>query len=382
MKQFLLTIFVSLLWLGHLISQTAPVLQSTDYFPVIGDSLITAVDNDPVGITITPPGGNQNWNFSSLQSGFSQLRLVVDPENGSVSDSYPAANVLVEQEGGGSGYYISSENTFATIGFSGDDPLGLAFNINAPFDPPYVERWAPLAFFDLKNTDSALRVTFAADDIPGNVFEGLPITPDSIRVSITSSRTDLVDGWGTLTIPGGTYQVLREKRIEDRAVTVETKIGSFPWLDLTPQVLSLLMIEDLEDQTLVSYTFWSNEAKEPIAIVNMNSDETVIESVEFKDNGVISNTFRVTSQKPAVFVYPNPAIVDARFEFTNIPSGNYTLSFYNLAGQLVLSNQYYINGYHLAKVNVTQLPKGIYLYTVRDEKGRRLVTNRLIVTKP
>jgi hypothetical protein len=380
MKQILLFTVFSLLLFSQINSQIT--LQSSDYFPAVGDTLKTILGSEPVGVTITPPGGNQSWNFSGIQGGFSQVRLVLDPDEGSVSDSYPAANILVNQEGGGAGYYTSDENAFSTIGFSGDDPLGIGYNINAPFDPPYVERWAPLAFFDLRNTDGALRVTISVDDLPAAIFEGLPITPDSIRVSVTTSRTDLVDAWGTLTIPGGTYDVLREKRIEERAVTVETKIGSFPWLDLTPQILSLLMIEDLEEQTLISYTFWSNEAKEPIAVVNMNSDETAIESVEVKDNDVITNTRSLTSKQPAVFVYPNPAIIDAHFEFTNIPSGNYTLSFYNLAGKLVFSDQHYINGYHSAKVNVTQLPKGIYLYTVRNEAGRRLVTNRLIVTKP
>ncbi|MEL7223024.1 MAG: T9SS type A sorting domain-containing protein [Bacteroidota bacterium] len=380
MKHFLLFLLFGSMSICQLSAQIT--LQSTDYFPALGDTLKTMIDTAPEGVTVTAPGGDQNWNFSALQSGFSQVRYSVDPETGNVSDSYPNADVLVEQEGAGAGYYTSDENAFATIGFSGGDPLGLGFNINAPFDPPYVERWAPLAFFDLRNTDGALRVTLPADELPTELLGELPLTPDSVRVSITSTRTDLIDAWGTLTIPGGTYEVLREKRIEERSVTVETKIGSFPWIDLTPQILELLMIGELEEQTLVSYTFWSNQAKEPIAIINLNADETEIESVEFKDNDVVTNTITVNAQEPAIAVYPNPAMIEARVEFANMPSGNYTLSFFNLAGKRVLANQYYINGYHLAKVNVTQLPKGIYLYTVRDQNGKRLTTNRLIVTKP
>lgn len=380
MKQILLITIGFVLLLGNLNAQL--VLQASDYFPVAGDSLKTATDNAPIGIEMTAPGGNQTWNFSSLQSGFGQVRLVLDPSEGTTPESYPTANVLLEQIGGGEGYYESDENAFSVIGFAGEDPIGQGFQVNAPFDPPYVERWAPLAFFDLRNNNAALRVAVAADDIPGNLFEGLPITPDSIRVNVNTNRTDLVDGWGTLMIPGGTYDVLREKRTEYRSVTLETKIGSFPWTDITGLALSLLMIDELGEDTLITYSFWSDTAKEPIAIVSMNNDETAVTSVEYKDNDVVSSNNTLINDEPTVYVYPNPAMVDARFEYTNMPAGRYTLSLYNLAGKAVWSKDYQINDYLLEKVNVTHLPKGIYLYVLRDEQGRQLTAKRLIVTKP
>lgn len=380
MKQTLLFITSVLFLATSLHGQL--ILTSADYFPAVGDTLRTAVDNAPVGIVLTAPGGNQSWNFSSLQSGFTQERIVRDPAEGEVSGSYPGATALLEQAGGGEGYYVGNSTSFAIVGYAGTDPLMQGLQINAPFDPPYVERWAPLAFFDLRNHQSALTLAVATQDIPGNLFGNLPITPDSIRVRVNTTRTDLVDGWGTLTIPGGVYDVLREKRTEYREVRLDAKVGSFPWTDITDLALAALPIDQLGVDTLVTYSFWSDEAKEPIAVITTNSMGNEVVSVEYKSNNIVNSVRELNRAQPRVYVYPNPALIYARFEFTNLPAGNYYLELYNLVGRPVWSKQYYIDGYLLDKVNVMQLQKGIYIYVLRDEKGNRILANRLLVTTP
>ncbi|MEL6657419.1 MAG: T9SS type A sorting domain-containing protein [Bacteroidota bacterium] len=378
MKHILLTIsIISTIGLSAQIT-----LQSSDYFPVVGDTLRTATDTAPMGIAITGPGGDQQWNFASLQAGFSLERIVEDAANGDAAGDYPNANILFEQVEGGEGYYQSNGSTFSIIGFAGSDPLGQGVEVNAPFNPPYVERWAPLNFFDQNFNESALTVAIAADDIPGNIFEDLPITPDSIRVRVATDRTDLVDAWGTVTIPDGTYDVLREKRTEFREVRLDAKIGVLPWADITDLALEFLPIDDLGADTLVTYTFWSNSAKEAIAVINSDPTGTEVESVTFKSDDMISSVQTPTTIKPQLYIYPNPAIIHTRLEFANMPADQYSLEIYDVAGRSVLNKSLYINEYHLETLNVVRFRKGVYLAVLRNGKGEKLAVRRLLVTTP
>ncbi|MGH1436642.1 MAG: T9SS type A sorting domain-containing protein [Lewinella sp.] len=381
MKQFLLLTFSLLLSMPLLLNGQI-TLESTDYFPAIGDTLRTVTDNAPTGVSITTPGGSQSWNFTSLQNSFSQELAVGDPSGGTSAGSYPTANVLMDQAAGGEGYYISNSTQFAILGYAGTDPLGQGFEVNAPFIPEYVERWAPLNFFDLRNHESALTIAIAADDIPGNIFDGLPITPDSIRVRVATTRTDLVDAWGTLSIPGGDYDVLREKRTEYRDVRLDAKIGPFPWADITDLALDALPIDALGSDTIVTYSFWSDDAKEAIAVINADPTGTQVERVTYKDNGVVSNNNTVVVSAPSFSIYPNPAIVNTRFEFNNVPVGNYTMDVYNLAGRSVWRDSYRMNGHHVENFNVTRLKKGMYLCVLSNDKGERIGVKRLLVTTP
>ncbi len=378
MKQILpLILLLSTLILGAQIT-----LQSSDYFPVVGDTLRTATDTDPVGIDITAPGGGQKWNFASLQAGFSLERIVENASVGDASGSFPAANILFEQVDGGEGYYQSDANTFSVVGFAGMDPLGQGFEVVAPFNPPYVERWAPLAFFDQNTNEAALTVSLAADDIPGNIFDGLPISPDSIRVRVATERIDLVDGWGSLVIPGGSYDVLREKRTEYRDVRLDAKLGVLPWTDITDIALEFLPIDELGTDTLVTYTFWSDTAKEAIAVINADPTGTLVETVTFKSDEVISSVQNVSEREPEVYIYPNPAIVQTRIEFTNLPADQYELEIFDVAGRSVYDKSIYINEYHLETLNVIGFRKGVYLCVLRNRAGKKFAVRRLLVTTP
>lgn len=380
MKQVLLSALFAFTVFTPLRAQLS--LQATDYFPAIGDTLRIAFDNSPTGIAITPPGGGQTWNFSTLTSDGTLTRVVRPAAEGSASASYPSANIVFDQGGGGEGYYLSDNSAFAIIGYAGTDPLGLGFEVSAPFTTPYVERWGDLNFFDLHNHTSALTIALATSDIPGDIFSGLPIAPDSVRVRVATTRTDLVDGWGTVAIPGGTYNVLREKRTEYREVRLDARIGPFPWVDVTDLALGSLPIPQLGIDTLVTYSFWSDTAKEPVAVVNMDNTGTAVESVEYKFNDIISPTSQALVRSPKILAYPNPAMVQAHFEFSNIPTGQYELALYDLTGKRLLQRSYHISGQQTESVGVAHLPKGIYLYALTDGQGKKVAVNRLVVVKP
>ncbi|MFM9949141.1 MAG: hypothetical protein ACKV1O_14470, partial [Saprospiraceae bacterium] len=303
------------------LTSQAQITVTNAMFPEVGDTLYTAIDNMPSGITITSPGGPQSWNFASLQSPFTRQNVVRAASTGSAAGLFPSADVLLSLGNNGEGYFNVTSTRFELVGISGTDPIGQGVQVQTRYNPAEVYRRAPMNAFDVNQTQSALLVAFSADDLPSVILDLLPITPDSLRIRLSNNRVDIVDAWGTLTIPGGIYDVLREKRTQYRDVRLDIKVGFFPWQDITDIVLQLAGIEgiaELGKDTTVTYNFFSNEAKEPIAVVTMNATETAPEMVEYKAKEIVSNVQNTSGLKPSVYAFPNPAIVSVRFEFSNL----------------------------------------------------------------
>ena len=361
---------------------SSQITVTNEVFPMAGDTLFMAVDNLPSNISITPPGGDQNWEFSSLQAPFTRKSIVRPASESEASGEFPAAELVIDLGNNAEGFLNVTANEVELIGFHGEDPIGQGVMITTRIDPPIVQQRAPINFFDIHQTESAINLPISADDIPGNLLDQLPISPDSIRVRIATDRLDVVDGWGTLSLPDGTYDVLREKRITITETRLDAKIGFLNWQDITDIAIQLLGIEELGKDTTVTYHFFSNDAKETIAVLTMDNAEQNVINVEYKSNDIATNVQSVSALKPGVYAYPNPAIIDVRFEFSNLDQGQYQLKIYNILGVEVWSKEYYINGHHTEKVDIGNLRKGTYLYSLINEKGKILTTRRLIVVRP
>ncbi len=374
MKQTLL--FALLLSAASVIAQ---ITITSENFPSIGDTLRVAVDNLPGNIPITPGGTNLRWDFSSLQSPFVREVVVRAASEGEHVYNFGNANQMIPLSQESEAYYRATNSTYQMVGIFGKDPLNFGIELSTRFDPPIVERRSPMRYRDDRQTESAFAYPFSTDDLPNAILDQLPITPDSLRIRFTSKRRDIVDAWGKLIIPGDIYNVLREKRTEIRETRVDSKIGFFGWQDITDLIPNSNLVKK---DTTVYYYFFSNEAKEPIAIVTMDKQQEKAIRVEYKANDLTTDVQNVASMKPGVYAFPNPAIVNARFEFSNLRPGNYKLTIYNILGAEVWSERYYINGQRIEKVDISSLRKGTYLYSLQDERGKTLVTKRLVVVRP
>ncbi|MCB9037367.1 MAG: T9SS type A sorting domain-containing protein [Lewinellaceae bacterium] len=379
MKYTLLYLFFAVFF------STAAQAQATitnESFPVAGDTLFTAVDNLPAGNYITGSGGGQSWDFTTLQSPFPRRTLLLPAMQGPGSYAFPSATYYASINPSLVAYYRVSSSKVELLGFYGQDPLGLGVESPSRFDPPVVQQRAPLNYLDMNESQANLSLAFSANDLPAGVLNNLPITPDSLRIRLNIQRSDVVDAWGSLTIPGGIYDVLREKRTEVRETRLDAKIGFFGWQDITDIAIQALNIPELGPQTTVNYYYLSNEAIEPIALVVANESETQVQRVEYKANNIVSNVQSVDALKPGVWAYPNPAIVNVRFEFTNLAPGRYKLKIHNILGIEEWRKTYQISGNHTEKVDISSLRKGTYLYSLVDDRGKTITTRRLIVVRP
>ncbi len=375
-----LHIFFFLLVFSQLNGQ---ITVSNATFPVAGDTLRTATDAMP-SIDLLGPGGDQDWNFTNL-SGIVQEQLVRNAAEGEFFSEFPNAELLLTtlaNVDAGEIYYNVTTGTYDNMGYVGPDPANFGLNLVARFNPQVPERRAPMNFFDVNTADTDVVIAFDASILPPEVTDSLPVAPDSIRFRIAAERLDVVDAWGTLSIPGGTYDVLREKRIEERETRMDVLVGIGPfseWVDIT----DIIGLDFLGVDTTITYNFFSNDAKEPIAVVTVDNTTEDPIFVEFKSNDFVSSVNYINTGKSDLFASPNPAINEVRFEFLNLKKGVYKLKIYNILGVEVWSDKYsIINNHRAIRVDLSDFRKGTYLYSLEDDRGKTITTKRLIILKP
>lgn len=361
----------------------AQITVTNSTFPVAGDTLKTVFDGMPGSLEINPSTGpiDATWNFSTLQGVLTEEVYRAATE-GNAFDQFPSANLVTSFGIAGENYYKVTENTLELIGYQGPDPANLGLNLSVPISPPLVERRAPLEFEDDYTDEGAILIAISADDIPGGVLDSFDITPDSIRLRIANNRNSTIDGWGKLIIPGGTYDVLREKRVELNETRLDVKIGLGPfsqWFDVT----DVAGFDFLGPDTTTTYNFYGEASKELLATVTVdNIDNDEILFVEYKYNDVSTNVRYVNNGKPDIIAYPNPAIETLRLEMMNLPGGNYKVKVYNILGIEVWSNNYTVNGNRIIEVDISNFKKGTYLYSLVNENGKTISTKRVIVMRP
>ncbi len=363
---------------------TAQITITDNTFPSVGDTLKYAVDNGPQGIDLMlAPGGPVLWDFSSLK--ISQTsQIVYRPASVGVHlSSFPGADMVVVGQTGES-YFNKTATKFEFMGYAGGDPAGLGLQVLAKSNPALTERKAPLNFFDIQQQSSNLTLPLSTASLPDTAFGGALAQIDSIRVRIKTQQLEVVDGWGVCKIPGGSYPVLRQKRIVYATTALDVKVPFLGWVDASnfPGVGGALG-GFLGTDTTTSYRFLSGTEKEEIAVATMNSALSAAETVRFKNTSGISPAPEALAPGTAnIQAYPNPAVEWVRFDCTNLASGDYTLKIFNVIGKTVWKETYPINGSRSIRIELDNFRKGTYLYSLADSKGNIIGTKRLVVLKP
>jgi Secretion system C-terminal sorting domain len=102
----------------------------------------------------------------------------------------------------------------------------------------------------------------------------------------------------------------------------------------------------------------------------------------FKFNALADLNHFLAPGAASIQAFPNPAIEWVRFDARNVPTGNYTLSIFNIIGRAVWKQNYKISGAFSVRVELDKFKKGTYLYSLMDGKGTIIGTKRLVIIKP
>ena len=105
--------------------------------------------------------------------------------------------------------------------------------------------------------------------------------------------------------------------------------------------------------------------------------------VEFTFNEVQLNVPDCTSTDQQIYVFPNPNFGQVNIKMLDMSAGAYFFDIYNIAGHKVWSNPVTLDkDSNLIKFDLPTLDKGIYLYSVKSDKGVFLQSRRLVIVEP
>ncbi len=362
---------------------SAQLTLGSAYFPAAGDTLAYSRADSTFTVDQLTPGPGRDWNFGTQAAASSFVRIVE-----AVTDTlFPEADVTVALDGTTRGYYALSDTAYSLIGLGGTLDVLSDFAFRAPVAPGRAERRAPLMYGDefASLTQNVIRIP--RDEIPDEAFAtyGAALGQlDTLRITSTSNRNDVVDAYGTLTLNGQTYEVLREKRTETTNTIIEARTGILGYLDITGLIRP--QVPDLDDffgqeEPIVTYYYWTNTEKEAVAIVTVDASDRPV-SMNFIRGDSINSTRGPQFFQARVDVYPNPAFGQTTFAVSGLDPGTYTLRLINVLGRQISATQFTPVGDRTqVPLDLTGLPRGTYLYSLTNERGRILTTRRLLVRR-
>ncbi len=323
----------------------------------VGDSILQV---DP-GQT----GPDYTWDFSNLSAVVQQKDSFLSANDVPLtirfffplSLTFPSDNSLVQyiatpdSLGGiaiGSGFQFNEVKSNVMLGHGlGATVQGIPLALqNTPADTVY--RF-PLNFGDIDSASSTAEFEF-----PGVVY-----------YLQNRKRINEVDGWGTITTPYGTFDVLRIKtRISGRdSVQLDTLQGfaidvpastEYKWIAKGEGVPILQINTTTAAQTeIVNTILYRDSARVGVPVVSIEPD-----------------------LRKDIRVYPNPASEFIRIESQQGLGQNAQISLFETSGKLVLQQVQAGNETEIS-IPVQGLPQGIYLLRLTTETGVFLTKIRI-----
>lgn len=353
---FMLLVFGVLSGFGQI------VIDSNEYNTTLGTKhyLYSKYDTTYTGFSVDvgSPGANQTWSYTLEQfpRGEQATYTVVDPAATPAGTDFPEAHHA----------WFTEEDTVALYQYfkltsSELSVLGMAFVEDSisliKYEPP--EKL--LAFPATYNTSWQ---TYSADRSG---------TPGEFEWIDSTSSSSIIDAWGTITVPSGTYSCLRVKEMRTEfnfmyiygtlmsADTTETI--SYSWF--TENTGFLASITSLDGETDPNFTLASD------ITLRTNGDVAIGD-----DNSASIHTF-VLKQN-----YPNPFNPETTIQYDLAQQAYVELAVYDQLGKklAVLFTGRQNAGSYAYRWNADGFASGVYFYQLKINGGQQQ-TRKLILLR-
>jgi Secretion system C-terminal sorting domain len=346
MKKFFVLIFC-LLCITGLKTFAQITITSSDvqnYF-AIGKTLHISDDTSTTSLNIGNTGAT-TWDFSGLYSDSLINLHIVDPSGTPFGSHYPSATISTYDTAIISGYlaeqwqYYGVNNALLNYGYSGQGNAGgFQITFTSHNNPASKNLVLPLTMGtnwteDYVGTDSTIISQF-------------PPT-----VSITNYHDEnMVDAYGSMTLPGGTTVQALRVRTDTRQYT--------PTADgyLYYRTISYTFLSTNGTQVLVEAADTTSPNTGVIPVSDITFINAPVTDVPYANNQILGN-FNLEQN------YPNPFNPSTKINYT-IPQQSFvSLKVYDILGNEVatLMNGDKSAGTYQVNFNAADLPSGIYFY--------------------
>jgi hypothetical protein len=367
MKKLLLFATHILIFIGF---SSAQITITTTDMPVVNDTIRYSTTLNIQGQDPTQTGANHTWDYSALTSNTQRLDTFFAVTSTPTAYQFFFNNSIL---------YASHKANYALRGqditFPPIVPIPISFTEVFNFVKNSASKYENVGFgskisgfpnstrkqpidveyvFPLNDGDTSYSASQFNINIPTLAYYGQ-----------TMERENKVDGWGSLTIPMGTYNVLRVKSILTKVDTI--------FLDTLGFGVTFPRPEETE------YKWLANGMSTPI--LKIVTSLGVVTNIEYQDTIPVVG-IQEESLINSVSVFPNPTKEFVQVIFNSKNAGNLAYSIKDVNGKLILSNNFNANtGKNVFVIDLrnNQLTKGIYF--VELLMNSQLVTQKLVVTE-
>jgi hypothetical protein len=330
-----------------------------------GDIAIIAHDTIPApSILAGPAGASQTWNFSALKNIFHDSLAFETPASTHSGSRFPLANACVITNKKQNAYLINNTSSLSVLG------AAAAISIVPGITDTIIETFAPSS--KIMQWPSTMGTTYT-DNYMVTAKAKLSLSAfgyDSIRIkNITTSNT-LVDAWGNVTTPLGTFATIRQMRV---SINIDTT-----WIHrLAPP--SWLVQTHVYD-TITHYAWWTSDPTVGFPLCEMDNQKrpgmadtaTNITWMQVKPS---PQSVIELSDLNTLSVFPNPA---NNFITVRMKTGDvYTISVMDMTGRIVSAPQVLLN--ETTSVSTASLNNGMYFLIVMNKDGNRGVKRFSVV---
>jgi len=357
MKKILLT----LIGLFLIFPAAAQIIVTSD--DVVGAGAIVVLGIDTTSMLTAGNGGTgQVWDFTSLATQAYDTMWFMNPAQTPYPDAYPAANIAVRIWLENAYYYLQNNaQEMASLGGVMEiEELG-GLTVLSAITPKEVIAAFPMNYLD-NYTES-----FVQEIRAPNPDTSLGV--DSIWIKMYTTKTTIVDAWGTVTIPLGSYEALR---VRENKTMVDSIFGF---------MFGSWMLLDIDGDIDEVYSWWTDAPNIGYPAVELNVDT---------ETGFADDIFFLTQEpvygigEPAMAgivmaIFPNPALDHLTIRYRMPDAGYRMIDLYSIEGRKIreLVNESMPAGTHEMEMDVSDLPAGVYF--VRVQADNAVQTRKLVI---
>ncbi|MBL4594348.1 MAG: T9SS type A sorting domain-containing protein [Flavobacteriales bacterium] len=359
---------ISLLLLGFLsIISFAQITITNSDMPSSGDTIRLSTTNDIQGLDPVLTGTNYSWNFSTLTPNTQRVDTFFSVSstpfayqfyfnNAILYPNHKASFALKGIDIGISQVPITEVFNYIKNSSSAYDNVGFGANIsgvpsstqNIPVDREYE---FPMNYNDNHISNSEYGIAVPTFGFYGQAME----------------RMDAVDGWGSLVLPNGTYNVLRVKSILNKVDTT--------YIDLVGFGTTIPRPEEIEYKWLAA-----GKGLPILKVITVGGNVT---QIEYQDNYVAVLVEEINKINN-VTIFPNPTQNHLVIDFNVGVSGALKINLKDILGKDVglIYNNNITSGNNKVLIDLTQhsIQSGIYFVEFMID-GKQYYTEKIVVAE-
>lgn len=333
----------------------AQITINSSNFASPGEIIVNAFDSITVPATTVVPGpggANQTWNFTALHAHVIDSIHAVLPGSTTDGAMYPSATMALTRAGGQEAYFANTGSGVYTYG--GSSPVG------DPGNHMMLTTETPASLY--MQWPSTYGTTYADNYATSGRAAYSGITGyDSVKISYHTTCTVIMDAWGTIQTPTGTFPCLRQKRHDcERDSVWIHHMSPAVWAPFSPTI-----------DTVDTYTWWTNGTlgKYPIALQKYVYSSRRYGPVQWLYSiGTVG--IEEHSDESAFVVFPNPAsdYIDIMLQAgASFPA----VTLMDMSGRKILSKEF--QGMSLIRLETDTLQNGMYFLVLNGTDGKQHV---------